>query len=73
MKDLKTDDVPNAVLALVKAIDPSQPFPRLVPRHMSQKVPPTFFNSSTHSPRTLANDRLGQHLFRAGTVHQGLL
>ncbi len=40
IKQLKTDDVANAVLALVKAIDPSQPFPRTLPRHMSQKVGP---------------------------------
>lgn len=39
IKDLKTDDVANAVLALVKAIDPSQPYPRTLPRQMSQKVP----------------------------------
>jgi len=38
IKQLKTDDVANAVLALVKAIDPSQPFPRSLPRQMSQKV-----------------------------------
>jgi hypothetical protein len=47
IRELKTDDVANAVLALVKAIDPAQPFPRTLPRQMSQKVS----SSSSARPR----------------------